>query len=188
MTDTPAPTNAVPAVIKGDGFNPQGGGFATLIVDGVRYPADAVRAALAAAPVGGGEALDPLKGWTPHDGAYGEPPAVDPATEVWVLRRSGKVTGPYPAGRIEWHHQNAPSDPLFYRLAALTAPSSERSEAVVLDRHARALQSLVDKLAATRTDTELEGDMSGDMAVVTLSGFIETARGLSDRRPSGGGA
>ncbi|MGX1748000.1 hypothetical protein ACWID1_16090, partial [Brevundimonas sp. NPDC055320] len=39
-----------PAVIKGDGFNPQGGGFATLIVDGVRYTADQVRAAIRAQP------------------------------------------------------------------------------------------------------------------------------------------
>lgn len=43
--------DTAPAVIKGKGFNPHGGGFAVLIVDGVTYTADQVRAALAAAPV-----------------------------------------------------------------------------------------------------------------------------------------
>lgn len=73
----------------------------------------------AAAPVREeGGAVDPLAGWTPHDGVWGKPPAIAPETIVLVLRRNGSVGGPYRAGRIEWHHQNADSDPLFYRPAA----------------------------------------------------------------------
>lgn len=46
------------------------------------------------------------------------------------------------------------------------------------------LQSLADILAAMQTDDELEGDMSGDDAVTSLSGFVLWARSLSDARPA----
>lgn len=80
---------------------------------------------LSAAPAPEEGAVDPLAGWTPHDGVWGEPPALAPETIVHVLRRNGNVAGPYRAGRIEWHHQNADSDPLFYRPAAALATREE---------------------------------------------------------------
>ena len=46
------------------------------------------------------------------------------------------------------------------------------------------LQSLADILAMMQTDDELEGDMSGDDAVTSLSGFVLWARSLSDARPA----
>ena len=46
------------------------------------------------------------------------------------------------------------------------------------------LQKLADILAAMQTDAELDGDMSGDDAVSSLSVLIPWARSLSDARPA----
>ena len=49
--------------------------------------------------------------------------------------------------------------------------------------HIKALQDLADYLASTRTDIDLDGDLSGDDAVSTLTQLVATARVLSDCRP-----
>lgn len=63
--------------------------------------------------------LDAQQEWVPWHGRYSatlNAPDIGHRTEVMVRRRSGGVDGPYPAGRIEWHHQNTPSDIMFYRI------------------------------------------------------------------------
>lgn len=63
--------------------------------------------------------LDEQAAWTPWHGRYDatlNAPDIGHATMVMVKRRSGGVDGPYPCGRIEWHHQGTPSDILFYRI------------------------------------------------------------------------
>ncbi|WP_286951483.1 MULTISPECIES: hypothetical protein [Brevundimonas] len=115
-------------------------------------------AMLSAAPATEGGAVDPLAGWTPHDGVWGEPPALAPETLLHVLRRNGNVAGPYRAGRIEWHHQNADSDPLFYRpaaaaLAAREEPPAEAGEDDVRGLIGEAIQGLERAVASTRFDS-----------------------------------
>ena len=63
--------------------------------------------------------LDEQDGWLPWHGRYGSilnAPNIDQDTQVMVKRRSGGVDGPYPVGRIEWHHQEVPSDIMFYKI------------------------------------------------------------------------
>lgn len=63
--------------------------------------------------------LDEQAGWIPWHGRYDaglNAPDIGQDTQVMVRRRNGGVDGPYPCGRIEWHHQNAGSDILFYRI------------------------------------------------------------------------
>jgi len=63
--------------------------------------------------------LDEQAGWTPWHGRYDaalNAPDIGQSTNVMVKRRSGGVDGPYPCGRIEWHHQGTGSDILFYRI------------------------------------------------------------------------
>lgn len=50
--------------------------------------------------------------------------------------------------------------------------------------HLSELQGLADTLAGMTTEAEMDGDMSGDDAVSTLSDMIEQARPLSPRRPA----
>ena len=52
------------------------------------------------------------------------------------------------------------------------------------DNRLEQLQKLADILAAMQTDDELEGDMSGDDAVSSLSVLIPWARSLSDAGPA----
>lgn len=51
------------------------------------------------------------------------------------------------------------------------------------DNHLEKLQQLADFLAMMATDRELDGDMSGDDAVSSLSVLIPWARSLSDAKP-----
>ncbi len=51
------------------------------------------------------------------------------------------------------------------------------------DSRLEKLQDLADILAAMQTDDELDGDMSGDDAVSSLSVLIPWARSLSDAKP-----
>ena len=52
------------------------------------------------------------------------------------------------------------------------------------DDHLERLQKLADIIAGMTTDRELDGDMSGDEAVASLSVLIPWARSLSDARPA----
>ena len=56
------------------------------------------------------------------------------------------------------------------------------------DNHLEKLQQLADILAMMATDSELDGDMSGDEAVASLGVLIPWARTLSDARPAQIGA
>ena len=52
------------------------------------------------------------------------------------------------------------------------------------DNHLERLQKLADIIAGMTTDAEMDGDMSGDDAVTSLSVLIPWARSLSDARPA----
>lgn len=97
--------------------------------------------------------------WSPNGGEYGCPPILPPDTQVLVLRRSGDVTGPYPAGRIEWHHQNVPSDPMFYRPFHPT-PATPAGEEL-----REALDNLRDEVAAWSPEENAGHDVGGDYYV-----------------------
>lgn len=56
------------------------------------------------------------------------------------------------------------------------------------DNRLEKLQQLADILAMMATDSELDGDMSGDEAVASLGVLIPWARTLSDARPAQIGA
>jgi hypothetical protein len=99
--------------------------------------------------------------WTPNGGEYGCPPILPPDTQVMVLRRSGAVTGPYPAGRIEWHHQGVPSDPMFYRITRPTPATPEGAEL-----HLRAFR---DGLRIYRGNVRVEGPWSWSEASEALA-------------------
>ena len=59
--------------------------------------------------------LDMQERWIVWDGTAGAMPEVDPSQDVLVRRRNGRTSGPHPAGRIGWHHQDVPSDIMFYQ-------------------------------------------------------------------------
>lgn len=83
------------------------------------------------------------------------------------------------AQQLQRDSGGAPWDP-----AARARTRNAVDAQLVLDRLTQ-LQGLADTLAGMTTDAEMEGDMSGDDAVSTLSEMIEQARSLSDRRPAG---
>lgn len=63
--------------------------------------------------------LDGQDHWLPWHGRYSSTlnaPDIGQDVEVMVKRRDGRVDGPYPCGRIEWHHQGTRSDIMFYRI------------------------------------------------------------------------
>lgn len=52
------------------------------------------------------------------------------------------------------------------------------------DNRLERLQKLADTIAGMTSDAEMDGDMSGDDAVTSLSVLIPWARSLSDARPA----
>jgi len=70
--------------------------------------------------------------WTAQDCERLPMPQIDTREEVFVMRRNGRVNGPYRAGTINWFHNAVQSDILFYRpaLASPTKPVADSVEAV----------------------------------------------------------
>ena len=114
--------------------------------------------------------------WVPWHGEYSAQLNMPSTLGQWhmveVLRRDGRVSGPYAAGSIEWHHQQVASDIMFWRPAPVTKPLPTLTTAKRRHRAGRGVQWIVNSSA------ELPADWSRRAvdAVLSLTTPAETLR------------
>lgn len=107
----------------------------------------------------------------------------DVAAKIWAVVELPFTTTLPPGASAEFAAEiTHPAEPTLDLVAAGQRYAAEMGRKVAAGRlinHAKANQDFVAQVARMTTDAEMDGDMSGDDAVTTLSGLIEHARQIT---------